>query len=412
MPFDAATSLTMPRGARRQPLLGCALAGVACSLLAAGGARWLIGPGLAADFAGACGFALALLPLALTGTWEQEVPAAEAETPSAGPASAPPVEVEAVPADAIAAELDRYREVAEILTRQVQGAVAETEAAALALVGHMDAVDGGMRQLRGAIATAQQDSGALTSSGRREVVAMRDAVSALRDRVLARTAEITADRGTYQRIAQEAEDFTAAVSEIGRIAAQTRLLALNATIEASRAGEAGKGFAVVAMEVRHLAGQTAKVADGVAEGLGRLRQLTQLRLSDALDTEAEDRLLANASRTAEAAEKGFASLAETAAATLATAEASGGAVAGHVTKALAGTQFQDIVRQRLEQVGLSLDRLGVHASSLAAALREAGPVEPVQRAVLDPMQAGYVMDAQRAAHGGAAAGEGLAVELF
>ncbi len=408
MPFDAAAPPMTPRGTRWGPLLGCAVAGTACSLLAAGGARWLAGPGLVADLAGACGFALALLPLARGGA-----PAPVVAMPEAGaPLPTAALPEEAGPGDAVAAELDRYREVAEILVRQVQGAVAETEAAALSLVGQMDAVDGGMRSLRGAIATAQQEAGALTTSGRQEVVAMREAVTALRDRVLARTAEIAADRGTYQRIAQEAEDFTAAVSEIGRIAAQTRLLALNATIEASRAGEAGKGFAVVAMEVRNLAGQTAKVADGVAEGLGRLRQLTQLRLSDALDTEAEDRLLANASRTAEAAEKGFAALAETAAGTLAAAEASGGAVAGHVTKALAGTQFQDIVRQRLEQVGLSLDRLGAHAACLAAALRDAGPVEPVQGALLDPMQAGYVMQSQRAAHGEGATGGGPAIELF
>jgi methyl-accepting chemotaxis protein len=51
---------------------------------------------------------------------------------------------------------------------------------------------------------------------------------------------------------------------IKMIALQTNLLALNATIEATSAGEAGKGFAVVAHEIKELANQSAKAAEGIA----------------------------------------------------------------------------------------------------------------------------------------------------
>jgi methyl-accepting chemotaxis protein len=51
---------------------------------------------------------------------------------------------------------------------------------------------------------------------------------------------------------------------IKMIALQTNLLALNATIEATSAGEAGKGFAVVAHEIKELANQSGKAADGIA----------------------------------------------------------------------------------------------------------------------------------------------------
>jgi methyl-accepting chemotaxis protein len=50
---------------------------------------------------------------------------------------------------------------------------------------------------------------------------------------------------------------------IAQLAAQTNLLSLNATIEAARAGDMGKGFAVVASEVKQLANETAASAGKV-----------------------------------------------------------------------------------------------------------------------------------------------------
>ncbi|CUW37729.1 conserved protein of unknown function （contain Methyl-accepting chemotaxis protein fragment) [Magnetospirillum sp. XM-1] len=70
---------------------------------------------------------------------------------------------------------------------------------------------------------------------------------------------------TMGQLAEAAEKIGEIVTLIGEIAAQTNLLALNASIEAQRAGEAGKGFSVVANEVKHLASQTARATEEIAD---------------------------------------------------------------------------------------------------------------------------------------------------
>jgi methyl-accepting chemotaxis protein WspA len=63
--------------------------------------------------------------------------------------------------------------------------------------------------------------------------------------------------GRLEAINEKAENITAVVTTINKVADQTNLLSLNAAIEAEKAGEYGRGFTVVAREIRRLADQTA-----------------------------------------------------------------------------------------------------------------------------------------------------------
>lgn len=318
-----------------------------------------------------------------------------------------------VPVAEVADELNLYKDVATILRRQVQGAIEDSELAALGSIKRLSALDEQVRVLLTDLAKAEDHARETTAESAREIATMRVAVRDLRDQIRSRTEQISTDRSMYSRISEETQGFSTAIAEIAKIAAQTRLLALNATIEAARAGAAGKGFAVVADEVRALAGEATRVSTTVGDGIGRLREIMRQRLSDALDTHAEDALLETAEQQAAAAEAGFARLAEAARATLATARSTGSDIARSTLAAMSATQVQDIARQRLEQVSDGLDRIGTHAAGLADALREAGPIEPVEEVLLRPMQQAYTMQSQREAHAGqAGSAEQSTIDMF
>lgn len=80
---------------------------------------------------------------------------------------------------------------------------------------------------------------------------------------------------SVKRLEENAKKVGQIVQLVGDIAGQTNLLALNASIEAARAGEHGKGFAVVAEEVRLLADESAKAAQGINELIQNIQQEVQ-----------------------------------------------------------------------------------------------------------------------------------------
>jgi methyl-accepting chemotaxis protein len=392
-------------------LAGVFLLGMLLSVSAAAVGRALVGASLLSDLLGAVGFAFAMLPLLVRG------PMAPHAAPSPPMVSHPAVinsdlAPEPPTTTAVAAELQRYREVAGILHGQVDAAIADTEGAAMGLIQDLNALESAASALMENLAEAEVRAAASKQEGQGDIERMRVAMEGLRARLATRSAQIEANRTVYASIAREAESFARAISDIGQIATQTRLLALNATIEAARAGEAGKGFAVVAQEVRALAGQSAQVAEGVATGLARLRELMRVRLSDALDSEGDHALLDGAEGQAAGAAEAFDRIASAFTSALLVTTAHGGQISGHITQALGAMQFQDIVRQRLQHVGEAVERVGLHAGWLAEALQEHRPVESVERTLLRPMERSYVMHGQRRVHGNAGREEGPAIELF
>jgi len=204
-----------------------------------------------------------------------------------------------------------------------------------------------------------------------------------------------------EQVLQEIGKLTGLAEMVKNIAFQTNILALNASIEAARAGQAGKGFAVVAGEVRRLSEQSEEAANHIGEGIEKAIGLAHQQMKHLLD---EDRMAAENRRltafvTDLSQMAGMYEELEGLNQTLFDQTSSNVEKITHLTvETFARIQFQDITRQRLEQIKEAHCLIDRHIVAVSAAIVDRDAFYALECLDLDSLYEGYYMEDQRLIH--------------
>ncbi len=292
----------------------------------------------------------------------------------------------------------------DIMGSQMQGTVAETERGVMAVIEQIGQVHTLSQMQVERIGHSMRNGMALADVMQQQTVNNQEVIAVLTQHLDEQTAELTRNLERIERLAGQVGALSPLVGMISGIARQINLLALNAAIEAARAGEAGRGFAVVADEVRALSSQTANAAADIADKISAATQGTQTELAvarEARDSQRSSERLHHLIAEIRATEARFAEGSGLLLEVIQGVEAGNQDIVMRLSEALGYIQFQDVVRQRLEQVGIALRELDEHLQGLGDHLGHPdwdGHVQPSLKARLDGHLARYVMSSQRQTH--------------
>ena len=311
-----------------------------------------------------------------------------------------------------------------IMRQQLDGAIKETETGVLAVIAGIHAVFNQSSLQSESIKKSMEHGIELENFATSQASQNRKVGGLLRTQLNRQMEGLDASFASIQRLGGEVEALSPLVDAIGDIAMQINLLSLNAAIEAAHAGDAGKGFAVVADEVRKLSVLTTEVAEDIAQKIGIAiqgveseRRLTTSSLESHTGTNELLNLINDFRSRGD----------EEAASSNVFLETIGLVQSGNVkaieglSDALGHIQFQDILRQRVEQVGSALEELDDHLQGLHQQFSDMawdGTVTPTLEQRLDKHLRSYVMASQRDVHVSLALAsapsqnDGPAIQLF
>jgi methyl-accepting chemotaxis protein len=309
--------------------------------------------------------------------------------------------------------------------KQLAGALQETEKGVTAVVQRINAVHGLSCGQVDRLGQTMEQCLVLVDVTRQQANQNRKVITIVRQEMDSHFDELRLSVERTQNLSREVRELKAFVELITDIAGQTKLLAVNAAIQATHAGKAGAAFGVVASEVKALSVRSALAAKEIADKTGDLSRRMTAELA-ATEKSAEV-VRASASHLKaiildiEALESRFNGASTALRGILGEVQVSNGDVVTQLTEALGHIQFQDVVRQRVEQVEQVLGELTAHTRIMIKKISEDGWdgifALPLKER-LDQQVKHYVMNSQRDSHsaalGGpiAGGGNGPAIELF
>jgi methyl-accepting chemotaxis protein len=293
----------------------------------------------------------------------------------------------------------------ELVRRQLEGAVKDSEQSAMQMVERMNAIHQISHRQFEHIQLTQADSLKLNEVIKDKLMADSQLSLILQMFVQKQEEDEASNLERIKRL-QGVKALQPLVDMISVVARQTNFLAINAAIEAARAGESGRGFAVVAAEIRQLSIRTAEVAVDIASKIQVATAGIDQELSAATESDSHGSSTSKMRSVKADIDEMQARFADSMARmqldrVIEEVKSGHQDIVDRLGDALAQLQAQDVMRQRVEHAQDGLIELNAHLQNIADQLHDK-PWDPDGIAtVKQRMQAqaeGYVMDSQRITH--------------
>ncbi len=250
----------------------------------------------------------------------------------------------------------------------------------------------------------------------------RAIIATLKSTLDERTGQIRANFDSLSELAHEFETLRPiieTISTISTISDKAFFLSINAAVEAARAGSAGIAFALAAQEVRALSKLTQTASKEIGAGIATFTR----RMHDELDRARPhiegsgkelDRLMAELGEIQSSLATAGQELTEM----IQSMDGGHRQMVDRLGTILGHVQFQDVIRQRPDQVGEAIGELGMHVEHniTHAGLGDLCAMLSLEQR-LQAQQSRYVMHSQRAAFAAVAGGGSVEdsaprIELF
>lgn len=297
----------------------------------------------------------------------------------------------------------------DILGLQLKDVILETEKAANQISGFAHDLDGRMSDLLQVLATANTRSSELGQSSQKIIDEDQQAILDM-EKFITQTEERQKEgRTRVMEALEQVRGLQNLVHIVLEVSEHTTVLALNARVVAARAGEHGYKFTVVANEVKKLAEQTREAAKKIEEGITHAAVTVEAVLSDRIDQakiKNEEAMLRKSAEQMARLGEHYQNLLSFNEFTMKQMSEWNRQMAERVILLVGGIQFQDIVRQRVEQVIHALDRRKAHAEAIVEKLRNPDQGVALEKLSVEDLFRDYVMESQRLVHERATGGTG------
>jgi methyl-accepting chemotaxis protein len=301
-------------------------------------------------------------------------------------------------------ELEQVSPYVAIMNRQLDGVMTQTETSVMQVIGQLDQLSRESQGQVNRIEQTMQNGLKLTAVLSEQSNCNREVIDILNHHLATQHEELSRNMKRIRSLSDEVRGLAPLVDVIGEIAKQTNLLALNAAIEAARAGEAGRGFSVVADEVRKLSNQTADAASMISVKISAATRRAEDELSivnQAIESQQASSDLQRIIDEITEIERVFVDSSQMLLDVMQGVETGNRDMVVLLSDAMGQLQFQDVVRQRVQQVTSALTGLDEHLQALTRRMADPqwdGQSEHPLQQRLDAHLDSYVMHSQREAH--------------